>query len=108
MKNLDQSTYRVSWSEEDEEYVGTGVEFPSLSWLDSTPDNALAGIRKVVPRCLADMKRSGESLPEPLAIKAFSGRFMVRVPPQLHRQLATEGAESGVSLNRLVAHKLSQ
>jgi predicted HicB family RNase H-like nuclease len=108
MKKLDQYTYRVSWSEEDEEYVGTCAEFPSLSWLDSTPENALAGIRKVVARCLADMKRSGEALPEPLAIKAFSGRFMVRVPPQLHRQLATEAAESGVSLNRLVAHKLSQ
>jgi predicted HicB family RNase H-like nuclease len=108
MKKLDQYTYRVSWSEEDEEYVGTCAEFPSLSWLDSTPENALAGVRKVVARCLADMKRSGEALPEPLAIKAFSGRFMVRVPPQLHRQLATEAAESGVSLNRLVAHKLSQ
>ncbi len=108
MKKLDQYTYRVSWSEEDEEYVGTCAEFPSLSWLDSTPEEALAGIRKMVSRCLADMKRSGEVLPEPLAIRAFSGRFMVRVPPQLHRQLATEAAESGVSLNRLVAHKLSQ
>jgi predicted RNase H-like HicB family nuclease len=108
MKKLDQYTYRVSWSEEDEEYVGTCAEFPSLSWLDSTPERALAGIRKVVSRCLADMQRSGEPVPEPLSIKAYSGRFMVRVPPQLHRQLATEAAESGVSLNRLVAHKLSQ
>jgi predicted RNase H-like HicB family nuclease len=108
MKRIDQYTYRVSWSEEDDEYVATCAEFPSLSWLDSSPEGALSGIRKVVSRCLADMKRSGEQLPDPLSTKSYSGRFMVRVPPQLHRKLATEAAESGVSINRLVAHKLSQ
>lgn len=108
MREVDQYTYRVSWSDEDGEYVGACAEFPSLSWLDSSPERALLGIRKVVSRCVQDMKRSGEPLPEPLSAKSFSGRFMVRVPPQLHRQLATEAAESGVSLNRLVAHKLAQ
>ena len=47
-----------------------------------------------------------EPVPEPLATRTFSGKFMVRVPPQLHRHLAVQAAESGVSLNRLVAHKL--
>jgi predicted HicB family RNase H-like nuclease len=108
MKRIDQYTYRVSWSEEDNEYLATCAEFPSLSWLDSSPEKALAGIRKVVSRCVSDMRRSGEEIPEPLATKTYSGRFMVRVPPQLHRRLATEAAESGVSLNRLVAHKLTQ
>lgn len=107
MKRNDQYTYRVSWSDEDNEFVGTCAEFPSLSWLDGSPETALSGIRKVVSRCLADMKKRGEAIPEPLSTKGYSGRFMVRVPPQLHRQLATEAAESGVSLNRLVAHKLS-
>jgi predicted HicB family RNase H-like nuclease len=32
---------------------------------------------------------------------------MVRVPPELHRRLALEAAESGVSLNRLASDKLS-
>ena len=108
MKRVDQYTYRVTWSEEDQEYVGTCAEFTSLSWLDATPERALAGIRKVVAECVRDMRKSGEPVPEPLALKTFSGKFMVRVPPQLHRHLATEAAESGVSLNRLVAHKLSQ
>jgi predicted HicB family RNase H-like nuclease len=43
-----------------------------------------------------------------LALKKFSGRFIVRVPPELHRRLAIEAAESGVSLNRLAADKLSR
>lgn len=108
MKKVDQYTYRVSWSEEDGEYVATCAEFPSLSWLDSSPEKALVGIRRVVSSCVEDLVSSGEPVPEPLSVKSYSGRFMVRVPPQLHRKLATQAAESGVSLNRLVAHKLSQ
>jgi predicted HicB family RNase H-like nuclease len=100
--------YRVSWSEEDREYVGTCAELPSLSWLDSTPEKALAGIRKLVAECLKDMQKSDEPIPEPLATRSFSGKLMVRIPPQLHRQLAIQAAESGISLNRWVAHKLSQ
>jgi predicted RNase H-like HicB family nuclease len=40
----DRYTYRVTWSEEDEEYVGLCAEFPGLSWLASTPEEALAGV----------------------------------------------------------------
>jgi hypothetical protein len=32
--------YRVSWSKEDNEYVATCVEFPSLSWLDQSRSGA--------------------------------------------------------------------
>ena len=41
-------TYRVTWSEEDGEYIGLCAEFPSLSWLARTPEAALRGIRKLV------------------------------------------------------------
>ncbi len=44
----DKFTYRVTWSEEDGEYVGLCAEFPSLSWLANTLENALQGIRQVV------------------------------------------------------------
>jgi predicted HicB family RNase H-like nuclease len=32
---------------------------------------------------------------------------MVRIPPQTHRTLAIQAAESGISLNRLIASKLT-
>jgi hypothetical protein len=57
---------------------------------------------------VADLQKNGESVQEPLATKKYSGRFMVRVPPELHRQLALEAAESGISLNRLASDKLSR
>ena len=100
-------TYRITWSEEDEEYVGLCTEFPSLSWLAQSPEAALKGIRKLVREVIADMLANGEPIPDPIATKHFSGKFMVRVPPDVHRQLALEAAESGVSLNRLASAKLS-
>ncbi len=99
-------TYRVTWSEEDREHVGLCAEFPGLSWLDASPEKALAGIRQIVKECLRDMRRNKEDVPEPLALKNYSGKFMVRVPPETHRRLSIQAAESGVSLNRLVSGKL--
>ena len=107
LKN-DRYTYRVTWSEEDGEYVGLCAEFPSLSWLASTPEAALRGIRKVVAEVVADMEANGEVAPEPIATKQYSGKFLVRVPPELHRRLALEAAEAGVSLNRIASEKLGQ
>jgi len=96
------------WSEEDQEYVGLCSEFPSLSWLKASPEAALKGIRVLVKSTVKDMKNDGEQVPEPIAAKTFSGKFMVRVPPEVHRHLALEAAESGVSLNRLASAKLAQ
>jgi predicted HicB family RNase H-like nuclease len=104
---IDHYTYRVIWSKEDGQSVGLCAEFPSLSWLASTPEKALRGIRKVVADIVRDMKANGESIPEPLSTRRYSGKFMVRVPPEVHRQLAIEAAEEDVSLNRLVSTKLS-
>jgi len=105
LKN-DRYTYRVTWSDEDKEHEGLCAEFPSLSWLAATPEGALKGIRKVVAEVVSDMKQKGEPVPEPIALRQYSGRFVVRVPPDTHRRLVTEAAEAGVSLNRLVSSRL--
>jgi len=104
----DHYTYRVTWSEEDCEYAGLCAEFPSLSWLAETPEEALKGIRGVVAEVVDDLKRNSEPVPEPLATKQYTGKFMVRVPPEIHRQLVIQAAESRVSLNRLVSARLSK
>ena len=106
-KAIDRYTYRVTWSDEDNEYVGLCAEFPSLSWLEATPEAALSGVRSLVRESVADLKRRKEAVPEPISTRPFSGKFMVRVPPEIHRLLAIQAAESGISLNRLVSSKLS-
>jgi len=107
LKN-DRYTYRVTWSEDDKEYIGLCAEFPGLSWLSSTPEAALKGIRKLVSEVVADMEANDEAIPEPIACRKYSGKFMVRIPPEIHRNLAIRAAESGISINRVFSSKLSQ
>ena len=73
----------------------------------SSPEIALSGMRRVVGEVVAEMTACGEPIPEALAEKNCSGRFMVRVPSLVHRNLAIEAAEMGVSINRLASAKLA-
>jgi len=103
----DHYTYRVTWSPEDQEHVGLCTEFPSLSWLAASPEEALHGIRQLVSDTLDDLRSNHDPVPQPLAERQYSGEFRVRIPPELHRQLAMAAAEQGVSLNRLASAKLA-
>jgi len=106
-RNVDRYTYRITWSEDDKEFAGLCAEFPSLSWLAGSPEAALKGIRRIVKKAVEDMERSGESPPAPLSQRPCSGKFVVRIPPEVHRALAIKAAEQGISLNRLVSAKLT-
>jgi len=100
-------TYRVSWSEEDGEYVATCVEFPSLSWLDESRGAALDGVVVLVADVVRDMTQNEEKIPEALADRKFSGKFLVRTSPSLHARLIKEAAEQHISLNQLALQKLA-
>jgi predicted RNase H-like HicB family nuclease len=56
--STDHYTYRVTWSAEDAEHVGLCTEFPALSWLAATPEEALSGIRTLVKEVVADLQAS--------------------------------------------------
>ena len=99
--------YRVVYSHEDGKWIGLCTEFPSLSHLAATQVEAMQGIANLIAIVVDDMVASGEPLPEALSDRSYSGRFVTRVPEQLHRTLAIEAAEAGVSLNRLVSYKLA-
>ena len=48
-------SYRITWSPDDGEFVGLYAEFPSLSWLAPTSDEALSGIRELVADVVLDL-----------------------------------------------------
>ena len=103
---MEKYTYRVIWSEEDQEFVGLCAEFPILSWLEEEQDASLPRIVRLVSATLKDMEANKEPIPEPLSLRKFSGNFVVRTTPEMHRQLAILSAEAGVSLNRYVNSRL--
>lgn len=107
MNRAEHYAYRVRWSAEDEAFVGTVAEFPSLSWVATTGGGAFEGIRELAADTVEDMLESGEEPPRPIAERDYSGKFQVRVPPELHRRLVIEAAEQNVSLNRLATLRLA-
>nr|NLI50974.1 type II toxin-antitoxin system HicB family antitoxin [Propionibacterium sp.] len=101
-------TYRVTWSVEDNEFVATCAEFPSLSWLADSQADALQGVVDLVADTVADLRAEGESVPEPLSQRSYSGKFNLRVGESLHRRLAIQAAEEHLSLNQYVVRRLSE
>ena len=100
-------SYRVTWSTEDDEFVATCLEFPSLSWLAPSQTEAIQGLVAVVSDVIADMAEQGEIIPTPFAERTYSGTFNVRIGEGLHRNLVVHAAEDGLSLNQYVVKKLS-
>lgn len=100
-------SFRVTWSPEDDEFVATCIEFPSLSWLADSPENALTGLRTLVDDVIADMRTNDEPIPEPMSARHYSGKFQLRLGEDLHRRLAMEAAEQHLSLNQYVTRKLA-
>jgi predicted RNase H-like HicB family nuclease len=72
-READKYTYRVMWSDEDNEYIGLCAEFPGLSWLATSPEEALKGIRSTVRKCVKDLTQTGEPVPQAITTKKYSG-----------------------------------
>ena len=81
----DRYTYRITWSEEDNEYLGWCAEFPSLSWLADSPESAFKGIRQVVAEVVLDRRANNETIPQPLATKRSSDQFMIGISSETHQ-----------------------
>ena len=99
-------TYRVLWSTEDQAFVATAAEFPSLSNLAPTQEGALRGMVEVVQGALEILESERREVPQPLGSKRFSGHLSLRITPEEHRRVAMEAAEAGVSINQLIASRI--
>jgi predicted RNase H-like HicB family nuclease len=86
------------------------AEHPELSGCKAdgeTAQEALSSLdisRKLwIESCLANSLE----VPEPQEAPQYSGRFVLRIPKSLHRELANEAEAEGVSLNSLVNNALA-
>lgn len=100
-------SYTVMWSEEDQAYIGRVAEFESLAAHGETQQATLQEITQLVGFVLVDLQQSGEEIPPPFSKKHFSGKLNLRMPEYLHRHLAIEASQQGISLNQWINLKLS-
>jgi len=61
--------YTVQFSLEDNCFIGTVEEFPSLSACEDTYENAFEGILDLVEDIVLDLERMKEIVPVPLSLK---------------------------------------
>ena len=90
------------------EWLAHFVELPNVSAFADTPDEAVNELRTAWELVKESYEEVGKPVPVAPANKNYSGQFNVRIDKRVHRALAVEAAQAGISLNALVAQKLAK
>jgi predicted HicB family RNase H-like nuclease len=98
MKTSDRYLKFVEWSEEDQCYVGTCPGFFHGGVHGSEERKVYAELCEVVEEHIEFSLREGLPLPPPTN-REYSGKFMLRVNPDLHKVIAIQAMKAGQSLN---------
>lgn len=93
--------------DEDGDFIAHFVELPNVSAFANTPEEAIHELKIAWEGVKKSYQKHGESIPVAPSRKEYSGQFNVRISKQIHRELAIEAAQSGISLNALVSQKLA-
>jgi antitoxin HicB len=81
-------------------------DFPTIFTGGKTALEAMKNAQEAIALMIEECRERGLPLPAPKS--RFSGHFNVRVPKELHRELARRADEEGVSLNALVSVLLAR
>lgn len=73
-----------------------------------TIEEALESLESIKRIMFAQYIRDGVPIPEPETADSYSGKFVLRVPKILHKELASGAKNENVSLNQYVNMLLSQ
>jgi len=106
MKSSDRYLKIVEWSEEDGCYVGTcpGLAYGGVHGDDEA--KVYKEICQVVDEWIQIYEEDGDPLPEPTAGREYSGKFVLRVGEDLHKEIALKALREGVSLNSYCVKKI--
>lgn len=98
----------VEWSEEDQCFVGRcpGLFIGGCHGADDV--EVYRELRELVKAHIADMLNRATALPAPAAGKTYSGKFVVRLAPELHKKVALQAMARGESLNEFVSARLAE
>jgi antitoxin HicB len=83
-------------------------ELPGCMSEGDTAEEALMMIREAMHLWLEVAVEEGDAIPEPRPEEDYSGKFVVRVPRSLHRELVATADREGVSLNQYINVALAE
>ena len=94
--------------DEDGDWLACLLELPSVSAFAETPEQALEELHTAWEGVKESCMKHNDPIPIAPAQKEYSGRFNVRIDRRIHKALAMEAAQAGISLNALVSQKLAK
>ncbi len=97
----------VEWSDEDKCFIGRcpGVFAGGVHGDDEA--EVYRELCEAAEEWVAILETDGKPLPPATAGKTYSGKFVVRVSPELHQKTAMKAMARNESLNQFVASALS-
>lgn len=97
----------IEWSDEDGCYIGSAPPIIGQCCHGKTEAEVLEQLTTIVEEWVEIYLKDGRPLPEATAGKSYSGRFLVRVKPEVHQKAALKAAARGESLNEFVADAIA-
>ena len=97
----------VEWSDEDAAYIGSALPLIGHCCHGNTEESVLKQLNVIVNEWVEHYLKEGKTLPEASAEKEYSGKFLVRMTPELHRLAAMQAMARGESLNQYVTSRLA-
>jgi antitoxin HicB len=99
--------YPMELHEEEDGFTALYPDLPGCVSYGDTPNDAVQRL-KVTKRLWIEGKlEAGFEIPLPSETPEFSGKFVLRIPRDLHAALHAEAAHQGTSLNQYVGHVLA-
>ena len=98
----------VEWSDEDQCFIGRCPEVFLGAVHGSDEARVYEELCQTVEEWIELIEKDGAPMPRTVGEKDFSGKFVVRVEPALHRRLAAKALASGESLNSLCVKALAK
>jgi len=89
----------VEWSNEDKCFIGRCPELMLGGVHGNDEAKVYAELCAAVEEMVELIHADGHEMPQPLGEKKFSGKFVLRVEPAIHRRLAVKARAAGESLN---------
>jgi predicted HicB family RNase H-like nuclease len=93
--------------DEDGDFLAHFIELPNVSAFANSPEDALHELKLAWEGIKESYRKHNEPIPVAPAKKEYSGQFNVRIDKRVHKELAIEAAQVGLSLNALVSQKLA-
>ncbi|MGL5793802.1 MAG: type II toxin-antitoxin system HicB family antitoxin [Waterburya sp.] len=107
-RNYDWDGFTINlYLDDEQDWIAHLVELPNVSAHGDTADEALEELYVAWEMVKEDYQEDGEEIPIAPSRKDYSGCFNVRIDKRVHRALAIEAAQAGISLNALVSAKLA-